>query len=427
MAAFFGSSSDGDEWTLTSLYDFFTTDAASPLSSLIQDASGNLYGTADFEGIYDIGAVYELTPNGSGGWKENVIYNFASGVNNFVNGVYPSGLTMDTAGNLYGTAGFSGPSEYGSVFELSPLPDGKWQEKDLVDFGGGLDQPLGGVVFDHAGNLYGTTSRGGSNGLGAIFELVPGANGQWTEKTIHSFDGYPNDGASPAAGLIMDEAGNFYGTTQKGGNSANCTGGGGQAVGCGTVFRLSVTANGGWQVQLLYSFKGSTIDGASPVAPLILDSAGNLYGTTRQGGIKAGCSQENGLPTCGTVFELSPNASSWMESILYEFTNSAGDGAVPVAAVTFDRAGNLWGTTSVGGTVGDGTVFELTPGSGGEWGETIVHSFGVTQYDGKFPEGSLLLDTAGNLYGATAAGGKAWGGNRGWASAGYGTVFEITP
>jgi uncharacterized repeat protein (TIGR03803 family) len=427
QGSFFRLSSNGDKWTLTSLLDFLTTDAASPLSNLIQDASGNLYGTADFSGTYNIGAVYELTPNGSGGWKESVIYNFASGFDNFVNGVDPSGLTMDAAGNLYGAAGFSGPAEYGSVFELSPLPGGKWQEKDLVDFAGGLDQPLGGVVFDRAGNLYGTTSRGGSNGLGAIFELIPGANGQWTEKPIHSFVGYPSDGASPVAGLIMDQAGNFYGTTQKGGNSANCTGGGGQAIGCGTVFKLSLTVGGSWQVQVLYSFKGSTIDGASPVAPLILDSAGNLYGTTQQGGIKAGCSQETGLPTCGTIFELSPNGSAWMESILYEFTNSAGDGAIPVAAVTLDRTGNLWGTTASGGTFGDGTVFELTPEAGGGWGETVVHSFGTGAYDGKYPEGSLLLDMGGNLYGATAAGGQAWNGNRGWASAGYGTVFEITP
>jgi len=116
-----------------------------------------------------------------------------------------------------------------------------------------------------------------------------------------------------------------------------------------------------------------------------------------------------------------------MESILYEFTNSAGDGAIPVAAVTLDRTGNLWGTTASGGTFGDGTVFELTPEAGGGWGETVVHSFGTGAYDGKYPEGSLLLDMGGNLYGATAAGGQAWNGNRGWASAGYGTVFEITP
>jgi uncharacterized repeat protein (TIGR03803 family) len=426
LASVFRLSLNGGEWKLTNLYDFLTTDAASPLSNLIQDASGNLYGTADFEGIYDIGAVYELTPNGSGGWKESVIYNFASGFDNSVNGVDPSGLTMDAAGNLYGTEAFSGAAEYGSVFELMPQPGGKWQEKDLVDFAGSLDHPMGGVVFDHAGNLYGTTSQGGSIGLGTIFELIPGANGQWKEKTIHSFTGYPNDGASPAAGLVMDGAGNFYGTTQKGGSSGNCTGGGGQALGCGTIFKLSLTG-GSWQVQLLYSFQGSTIDGANPVAPLIFDAAGNLYGTTEQGGIKAGCNQASGPATCGTVFELLPNGSGWTEKILYEFTNAAGDGADPYAAVTFDRTGNLWGTTSSGGTFGDGTVFELTPESSGEWSEMVVHSFGAGLYDGKYPEGSLMLDSAGNLYGATAAGGQAWIGNRGWDSAGYGTVFEITP
>jgi uncharacterized repeat protein (TIGR03803 family) len=419
--------SNGSEWKLANLYDFRITDAASPLSNLIQDASGNLFGTADFEGTYDIGAVYELTPNGSGGWKESVIYNFASGFDNFVNGVYPSGLTIDAAGNLYGTEAFSGQAEYGSVFELSPLPGGHWQEKDLVDFSGSLDHPMGGVVFDHAGNLYGTTNQGGLMGLGTIFELIPGANGRWTEKTIHSFTGYPNDGASPGAGLVMDEAGNFYGTTEKGGSGTNCTGGGGQAVGCGTVFKLSLTVGGSWQVQMLYSLQGSTIDGATPVAPLIFDATGNLYGTTVQGGIKAGCNQASGPATCGTVFELSPNGSGWAEKVLYEFTNTAGDGADPYAAVVFDRAGNLWGTTSSGGIFGDGAVFELTPEVSGEWSETVVHSFGASSYDGKYPEGSLMFDAAGNLYGATAAGGQAWLGNRGWDSAGYGTVFEITP
>ncbi len=416
----------GNQWKLTDIYDFRATDTASPLSNLIQDAAGNVYGTADLAGTYDIGAVYELTPDGKGGWKESVIYSFASGFDNTVNGVHPSGLTFDAQGNLYGTEAFSGPAEYGSVFELSPLPGGGWQEKDLVDFAGTVDHPFGGVIFDRAGNLYGTANQGGSMGLGAIFELTPGSDGQWTEKVIYNFVGYPSDGASPAAGLIIDEAGNLYGTTQKGGASKNCAGGGGQPVGCGTVFELSPVAGGGWKNQILYSFLGSTIDGAAPVASLIFDASGNLYGTTEQGGIKGGCNQESGLPTCGIVFELSPNGASWTETILYECTNSNGDGAVPVAAVTFDAAGNLYGTTSSGGLYGDGTVFKLAPAGGG-WSESIVYSFGGNAYDGKYPEAGLLLDSSGNLYGTTVSGGQTQSGNRGWGDGGYGTVFKITP
>jgi uncharacterized repeat protein (TIGR03803 family) len=426
LGTFFELNFTGNRWKLTDIYDFYITDTASPLSNLIQDASGNFYGTGDFAGTYNLGGVYELTPDGKGGWKENLIYSFSSGFDNSVNGVDPSGLTLDSQGNLYGTAAFSGRAEYGSVFELSSQPGGGWQEKDLADFSGTVDHPFGGVIFDRSGNLYGTANEGGSSGLGAIFELTPAANGQWTQKVIYNFSGYPNDGASPAAGLIIDEAGNLYGTTQKGGSSQNCVGGAGLPIGCGAVFELSPAAPGGWKYQVLYSFQGSTIDGASPLASLVFDSSGNLYGTTAQGGTKGGCSQSNGPSTCGTVFELSPNGSSWNEKLLYEFTNAGGDGAVPAAAVTFDHAGNLFGTTSSGGAYGAGTVFKLTP-EGGSWDESIVYSFGSNRFDGKYPEGSLILDSAGNLYGATVSGGQTQGGNLGWGGGGYGMVYEITP
>ncbi len=256
-----------------------------------------------------------------------------------------------------------------------------------------------------------------------VFELSPGAGGIWTETDLYYFKGYPTDGAASFAALIRDKAGNFYGTTQSGGSSPNCVGGAGKPVGCGTVFELSFVS-GKWQETVLYSFEGSSNDGANPMAALLFDRAGNLYGATAHGGVTAGCYVNYNKATCGTVFELSPaTGGGWTEKVLYEFQNSNGDGGSPIAGLLSDATGNLYGTTSQGGSFnqsfcrsGCGTAFELSPQPGGTWTETVLHSFG-NGYDGAYPTANLVFDSVGNLYGTTGAGGNA----------GVGVLFEITP
>jgi uncharacterized repeat protein (TIGR03803 family) len=273
----------GNQWS-EKVYEFPLTDGAVPMAEVIADSSGNLYGTTIGGGPYNAGTVFELTPSGKNGWKETLIYTFNSGLVSS-----PAGLIFDHAGNLYGATGFGGASQHGSVFELSQVAGGGWQEKDLISFSsvGGPVEPVGALVFDSAGHLYGVTSQGGAHGLGTVFELTRSASGQWTAQVIHSFSGYPSDGANPQAGLIVDSAGNLYGTTQRGGSSAECTGGIGNIVGCGTVFRLTLSLGLGWQENVLYSFMGAgNGDGADPVGSLLMDSAGNLYGTTSLGGMR---------------------------------------------------------------------------------------------------------------------------------------------
>jgi uncharacterized repeat protein (TIGR03803 family) len=229
---------------------------------------------------------------------------------------------------------------------------GGWSEKVLHSFNdtdGAYSSA--GLIFDKNGNLYGTTLEGGdygcsASGCGTVFELTPTAGGGWTETVLLNFNG--SDGSGPQAGLIFDAAGNLYGTTVGGGT--NCP-----PFGCGTVFELTPTAGGGWTEKVLHSF-GNGTDGANPFAGLIFDAAGNLYGTTYGGG-----TYRCGASGCGTAFELTPAAGgSWTETVLYSFSRG-NDGFEPEAGLIFDSAGNLYGTTAVGGTYDGGTVFELTP------------------------------------------------------------------
>jgi uncharacterized repeat protein (TIGR03803 family) len=222
------------------------------------------------------------------------------------------------------------------------------QERVLHSFGSGPDDgstPVAGLIFDAAGNLYSTTSGGGTYGPGTVFELTPAG----TETVLYSFGAF-GDGVSPYAGLIFDAAGNLYGTTY-GGGAYQCSLG----AGCGTVFELSPNGTGGWTETVLHSF-GNGTDGAIPSAGLIFDAAGNLYGTTAYGGDYGGYNGD------GTVFELSPNGSGgWTETVLHNFHYNGTDGVSPYAGLIFDAAGNLYGTTREGGTSSYGTVFEITP------------------------------------------------------------------
>jgi uncharacterized repeat protein (TIGR03803 family) len=326
---------------------------------------------------------------------ETVLHNFND---NGKDGFNPYGaLIFDKAGNLYGTTVSGGAYDAGTVFELTPK-GGAWTETVLHSFdANGKDGtfPWGGLIFDAAGNLYGTTETGGVYGYGTVFEMSP--NGKtWKEKVLHSFNaGNGKDGGGSLAGLIFDGSGNLYGTTELGG-----------AYDFGTVFELSPKTGGGWTEKVLHSFNPNTKDGVAPNASPIFDTAGNLYSTTLEGGAY----------DLGTVFELSPKTGGgWKEKILHSFNSNNTDGYFPFAALTLDGSGNLYGATSVGGAKYGGIAFELTPKTTGGWTEKILYDFG---YPGATdPFGQMIFDGAGNLYGTTGTNGPN----------DSGSVFKLTP
>ena len=402
-------------------YVFLFTDGDEPATGLISDAAGNLYGTTNYGGLNDIGSVFKLSPSGTG-WRESLIYSFGPASRVLYYRVGPSGLVFDSKGNLYGTTGFGGTAHAGSVFELSPLTGGNWKETTLESFSptSGPGQPAGGLVFDKAGHIFGVSVQGGTNKLGTVFEMIQGTGGQWTTTAIYNFAGYPNDGAQPQTGLTIDSAGNLYGTTQTGGDG-QCRDNTGTVVGCGTAFELSYVAGAGWKETILHSFLGLRgNDGETPTGGLVLDGSGSLYGTTGNGGTgKPECAVPIG---CGIVFELSPVAGGWNYTILYDFVGGKTDGNDPFGPLLSDGSGNFYGTTSVGGAYGSGTVFKLV-NSGGTWTESVINSFGSGPGDGTYPSGSLVMDTVGNLFGTTGFGGAAGG----IGNIGQGSVFEIKP
>jgi uncharacterized repeat protein (TIGR03803 family) len=330
------------------------------------------------------------------------LYSFCS-VTGCFDGLNPdAGLIFDAAGNLYGTTIGGGPSANychggcGTAFKLTPNADGTWTESVLHDFydSDGAD-PNASLIFDAAGNLYGTTFYGGNLskcggfGCGVVFELTPNSDGSWTESELYAFSGGA-DGGQPIAGLIFDTAGNLYGTSAYGGAHHR-----------GTVFKLTANADGTWTESVLYSF-GANGGGDAPAASLIFDASGNLYGTTSRGG-----AHHN-----GTVFKLTPNADgSWTERVLQNF-RSAGDSR---AGLIFDAAGNLYGTAFSGGPANGGAVFKLAPQSDGNWTYSVLHFLFGKPATG--PVGGLVLDKAGNLYSTT----------QGCGSGCAGVVFEITP
>jgi uncharacterized repeat protein (TIGR03803 family) len=378
-------------------------DGSSFTGGLIFDQSGNLYGTAALGGTYSQGTVFELTPRSNGGWAIKVLHSFTGVMDG---GIPLATLIFDRVGNLYGTARQGGVNNDGVVFKLAPNQDGSWTESVLYSFMGGADGavPFAGLIFDQAGNLYGTTVEGGgstqsacSNGCGTVFKLAPNQNGSWTESVLYSFMGQA-DGAVPFASLIFDQTGNLYGTTEYGGNLSACGG-----AGCGVVFQLVPNADGRWTETVLHRFcSGTCGDGANPLDSLILDRTGKLYGTAEFGGVGGG----------GVVFQLTPNANgSWREKVLHSFGGR--DGYAPIASLTFDHAGNLYGTTFEGGVLGLGVVFKLAPNSNGGWHETVLHAF--YDHPGALPYAGVIFDGAGNLYGTDSG------------NTTFGSVFEVTP
>jgi uncharacterized repeat protein (TIGR03803 family) len=380
------------------LHAFHVTDGANPDASLILDAAGNLYGTTYYGGAHRHGTVFKLAPSADGSWTESVLHSFNGSTHQ--EGPTAS-LIFDAAGNLYGTTLEGGDLQClslgcGTVFKLTPNADGSWTESVLHTFHGGDGElPRAGLIFDVAGSLYGTTQDGGTHKGGTVFKLTPNADGSWTETVLHSFNG--SDGRVPLAGLIFDAAGNLYGTTSEGGNYKACP-----RIGCGLVFKLTPNTHGSWTESVLHSFNG--IDGAIPVAGLIFDAAGNLYSTTSQGGAH----------NLGNIFKLTANADgSWTESVLHSF-NGIEALNLP-AGLIFDALGNLYSTTIEGGAHNLGNVIKLAPKTDGSWTYSSIYVFQGKPASGPF--GSLVLGSAGTLYGTTAGCGTGC----------KGVVYQITP
>jgi uncharacterized repeat protein (TIGR03803 family) len=380
-------------------------DGAVPSSGLVADALGNLYGLTAEGGSADAGTLYRLTPPvpPSGAWTETVLYSFTgNGING--EGMRPVGdLVFDALGNLYGVTNLGGLFGEGMVFEVSPpaQPGGAWSESLLYSFMGPEDGagPSAGLIFDTAGNLYGTASAGGTANQGVVFEVSPPtSHGEpWTETVLHAFEG-GSDGAEPVSKLIFDPPGNLYGTTVVGGGHFDCNNG---LVDCGTVFELSPPSrpSGAWTESVLHAFRGT--DGSFPQAGLAISSSSVLAGTASTGG-------PNSL---GVVFGLRPTSQpggAWEFGILHNFMGQAFlDGAGPLAGLTSD--GNaLYGTTAAGGSDNQGTVFLLKPHGCCSWVETLE------SVDGEPTAGVILLKSG--LYGTTASGGF---------SQNKGTAFKI--
>jgi uncharacterized repeat protein (TIGR03803 family) len=405
------------------LYSFAgpTADGGSPSGSLARDASGNLYGTTQNGGASSAGTVFKMHPNGDGTYTESLLYSFGATSGD---GQLPvTGLVMDGSGNLFGTTQSGGTSTNcqfgcGTVFELVNS-SGIYTFMQLYSFIGQPDgQAPGGLIIDASGNLYGTTQFGGTaksatickTGCGTVFELANNS-GSYTYSVLFSFSIAGFYGINPAGGLVIDSSGSLYGTAPSAGHSSACT----VPLGCGVVFEL-VNSSGVYAPSVLYNFAGVP-DGELPGSTLIADAQGNLYGTA-SGGASTTCSSFG----CGVVFELHPNGDgSYSESVLYSFTGSP-DGQGP-GALVMDASGDFYGLTGAGGNstacIGCGTVFKLHPNGDGSYSESVLYSF-TGSPDGAVPTG-LVLDVSDNVYGTIGIGGTSTV----CSLSGCGTVFEI--
>ncbi len=401
--------------TFTVLHTFtgLGEDGANPYAGLIIDRAGNLYGTTHVGGTgycpdqYTIGCgtVFKMKNTGSG-WLYQPLYNFAG--QSVGDGQYPQYgmLAVGPDGSFYGTTAQGGGPDNcgaihgcGTVFKLQPPPTRPasaltpWTEDVLYVFETSVVGifPSGNLVFDAAGNLYGTTLEGGTYNQGEVYELTP-AEGQWTQTIIHAF--VPrNDGEEPYGGLFIDPAGNLWGTAWAGGSDY-----------WGTVFEFT-PSDSGWTENTIHNFQYQG-DGWKPFATLTADSAGNFYGSTSTG--------PNYTPI---IFELSPYNGYWTYSIIYSFGDIGASG--PAGPLLVDSAGNLYGTTA-GDNGYYGSVFKLSPYNG-QWIYTDLHDF-TRGPDGGNPYSNVVMDAQGNLYGTTSV-----GGNTNYCQGGCGTVWEVTP
>jgi hypothetical protein len=391
-----------------------TTDGVLPLSGLVVDARGALYGTTVEGGKFRHGAIYKLSPPTSQGgvWKQDILYSFTGNSD----GASPMGslFVNSRSGKIYGTTEFGGTQNFGAAFQLAPptKAGGSWTLSVLYSFAGLQDggQPQNGLVADAKGRLYGTAPVGGLHQSGVAFRLSSSPTGVWSENVIFNFIADADGGRPQPNGLLLDSAGALYGATQ--------FGGGGQ----GTIFKLSPPSNGtGFYAEtVLYSFTGVNGDGIQPMGAPVFDSAGALYGATLQGGVY----------NEGAIFELAPPATqggSWTESTLYSIAATGADGYFPVAGLVLDAAGSLNGVTEIGGdaSCNCGTAFRLSPpsDSGGVWTFSVLHAF-LGGDDGAFPQ-APLASSGTNLYGTTSQGGAS--SCQQFNLAGCGTLLEVTP
>jgi uncharacterized repeat protein (TIGR03803 family) len=367
------------------IHNFTVNGGATPYSGPVFDRFGNMWGTDYTGGSYGSGGVYKLSRQGSS-WSYTLVYSL-KGVTDGAGPAFGT-LAIGPKGMLFGTT--EGGGYFGTAFAVCPYSNCARTESVVHSFGMGTDgaEPVGGVVFDSAGNFYGTTLLGGTYGNGTVYEATPSGKG-FTTRVIYSFGADTTDALNPAAGVTVDAQGNLYGTTSFGG-----------ANGIGAIYKLSPSASG-WTESVLYSFKGLD-DAQNPVGGLILDPSGNLYGTTFDGGVNGG----------GIVYQLSPSGGRWTFTTLYSFTGGYGG---PYNKLTLDAKGNLYGALNGESVYGYGSVFKLTPGTSG-WTYTDLYDF-TNGTDGGLPYGSVAVDSAGNVFGTAVTGG----------SNNQGVVFEITP
>jgi uncharacterized repeat protein (TIGR03803 family) len=405
----------------TSVYD-----GVNPLSGLVADTNGALYGVAG-GGKYGEGVVYKLVPPSTqgGAWTQNILYPFMGSLNGASDGSNPSGNIVFTDdfshnGKIYGTTQGGGLYGGGTVYELSrpQTENSSWVETIIYNFGPGVE-PVNGVTAGAEGRLYGTTLLGGRYNSGTVFVLSPPTQpgGIWTERTLYNFNGGSTVPQGYPTGLVLDASGSLYGATSLTSEHSG-----------GVVFQLSPppAGNGAWTESVLHVFTGEDGDGIEPSGSLVFDTAGSLYGVTLEGG-QTGAS--------GTVYELAPpetQGGSWTESVLHSFFPGYGDGGYPVAALALDSVGALYGVTQSGGieSCGDaddgcGTAFKLGPPAteGGPWTESFLYSFQGGS-DGNYPQAPVIV-VGTTVYGTTWLGGTGIC-NGGGGQLGCGTVFEIT-
>jgi hypothetical protein len=385
--------------TFSVIYAFTGANGAFPYAGVTLKA-GTLYGTTLETGLGSgPGTVYQLSNVGSN-WAHSVIWPFPG-----YDGADPAARVVFGPDNhLYGTTQGTPPQTHGSVFSLTPplsicrTANCFWTSRDLYEFTGSPDGQApgwGDLVWDSAGNIYGTTQLGGTANIGTVFKLTK-SGASWTETPIYSFTG--PDGNHPLGGVILDSHGNLFGTTNLGG-----------LYGYGTVFELAYTNGVGWTETVLYNFQDQN-DGRYPDAGLLMDSSGSFYGSTPEGGSAHG----------GVVFELSPVGMQWVYKVLYSFSGQPGFAAGPHAPLAMDNSGNLYGTTCGSGADGFGSIFKLTSTQKG-WVYSSFHDF-TDGTDGAYPVSNVTIGTDGTLYGTAS-----YGGDLNCSFVGCGVVWMIKP
>ena len=329
-----------DGWVHTVLYSFTGgADGGEPYKGVTLDREGSLYGTAVTGGSGNCeggcGVVYKLTKSGQT-WSQTVIHAFTGGNDGSGPGAR---VTVDQSGNVYGMTPTGGAYGLGTIYKIHGATHGDWAFSVIHTFTGGADGATGsaGRMVLRRGRLYGAATAGGTYGSGVVFELAKTGVGEWDFRALYSFQGQP-DGSFPYGALLFDASGNIYGTTYYGGTN-----------GIGAVYKLSPRPVGEWEENVIYSFQGGT-DGNSPISNLVFDVAGNLYGTTSEGGLGR-----------GTIFELSPiGGGQWTETVVHLFQGPP-DGAFAYNGMVVDQFGNFYGATVHGGENDDGCVYKFTP------------------------------------------------------------------